>query len=62
MRILIETRGGCLATVHCEGPAEVIFVDWDDYHDEPDSYRPGQFAAEDFSAVHPDTAELCQLH
>lgn len=58
MRIVIEIRGGCLAAVHAEEEAEVVLVDWDDFHAEPNKFAPGIFPTEPMSSLHPETAEL----
>lgn len=60
MQVLIEIRGGMLVAVHTTDEAKVVFVDWDDYQDDPAGYEPGIFPADPMQAAHSDTIGVLQ--
>jgi hypothetical protein len=47
-----------LVGVQSDEDAEVVFIDWDEYDEAPDAYKPGVFPAEDLETLHPDIVEL----
>lgn len=60
MQVLIEIRGGTLVAVHATDEAKIVFVDWDDYHDDPTKYKPAVFPADTMQSTHPDTIGVLQ--